>query len=241
MPRRKLFVKPVSRVARTRNAITLSLLLLMCCGACSVLGWFRGDSVEDALLFSTSASRSTAALAVDAPTSTDDSRRVPADLVNASDATDFTPDAPPSATTTLISNVCPCESDTFNCADFSGPEIAQACYYWCDYSVGNDVHLLDSDGNGLVCESVWPAWATSQYSPTPTTRPTITSRPTATRRPPTATVYIPPTDAPAPTSVGGVRVGARCRDGSSSSATGRGACSHHGGVSCWRYSDGTCR
>ena len=31
------------------------------------------------------------------------------------------------------------------------------------------------------------------------------------------------------------RVGATCRDGSSSSATGRGACSHHGGVSSWRY------
>lgn len=29
------------------------------------------------------------------------------------------------------------------------------------------------------------------------------------------------------------RVGARCRDGSSSSATGRGACSHHGGVAYW--------
>lgn len=31
-----------------------------------------------------------------------------------------------------------------------------------------------------------------------------------------------------------VRVGAVCRDGSSSSATGRGACSHHGGVAYWK-------
>ena len=37
-----------------------------------------------------------------------------------------------------------------------------------------------------------------------------------------------------------VRVGATCKDGSGSTATGRGACSHHGGVSCWEYSDGTC-
>ncbi len=36
------------------------------------------------------------------------------------------------------------------------------------------------------------------------------------------------------------RVGALCNDGTSSSATGSGACSHHGGVSCWKYSDGTC-
>jgi hypothetical protein len=36
------------------------------------------------------------------------------------------------------------------------------------------------------------------------------------------------------------RVGATCNDGTSSKATGSGACSHHGGVSCWQYSDGTC-
>ena len=30
-----------------------------------------------------------------------------------------------------------------------------------------------------------------------------------------------------------IRTGAVCRDGTSSSATGRGACSHHGGVSYW--------
>lgn len=31
-----------------------------------------------------------------------------------------------------------------------------------------------------------------------------------------------------------VRIGAACKDGSSSSATGRGACSHHGGVRYWK-------
>lgn len=36
------------------------------------------------------------------------------------------------------------------------------------------------------------------------------------------------------------RIGALCNDGTMSSATGSGACSHHGGVSCWEYSDGTC-
>jgi hypothetical protein len=36
------------------------------------------------------------------------------------------------------------------------------------------------------------------------------------------------------------RVGATCNDGTASTATGSGACSHHGGVSCWQYSDGTC-
>tara|TARA_B110000967_G_C18884171_1_gene562907 strand:+ start:2278 stop:2682 length:405 start_codon:yes stop_codon:yes gene_type:complete len=34
-----------------------------------------------------------------------------------------------------------------------------------------------------------------------------------------------------------VRTGAKCRDGSTSGATGRGACSHHGGVSYWLTRD----
>jgi hypothetical protein len=36
------------------------------------------------------------------------------------------------------------------------------------------------------------------------------------------------------------RVGATCEDGTASTATSSGACSHHGGVRCWQYSDGTC-
>jgi hypothetical protein len=35
------------------------------------------------------------------------------------------------------------------------------------------------------------------------------------------------------------RVGAKCCDGTNSKATGRGACSHHGGVKYWKMSDGT--
>ncbi len=36
------------------------------------------------------------------------------------------------------------------------------------------------------------------------------------------------------------RIGAICRDGSESGAVGPGACSRHGGVRCWKMSDGTC-
>jgi hypothetical protein len=36
------------------------------------------------------------------------------------------------------------------------------------------------------------------------------------------------------------RVGALCNDGTSSTATGSGACSKHKGVQCWKYNDGTC-
>jgi len=34
---------------------------------------------------------------------------------------------------------------------------------------------------------------------------------------------------------GGERIGAVCNDGTTSSATGSGACSHHGGVNHWIY------
>ena len=46
-----------------------------------------------------------------------------------------------------------------------------------------------------------------------------------------------PSPAPPPTRT---RIGATCNDGSSSDATGSGACSSHGGVRCWRYNDGSC-
>lgn len=52
--------------------------------------------------------------------------------------------------------------------------------------------------------------------------------------PPTPTPVPQPIAQPAPSSSGG-RTGAVCRDGTTSSATGRGACSHHGGVDHWLY------
>lgn len=51
----------------------------------------------------------------------------------------------------------------------------------------------------------------------------------------------PPPPPPPPPPAPAYRVGAVCADGWDSTATGRGACSHHGGVSCWKYSDGSCR
>ena len=49
-----------------------------------------------------------------------------------------------------------------------------------------------------------------------------------------------PAPAPAPAPPSRTRTGATCKDGTSSTATGSGACSSHGGVQCWKYSDGTC-
>jgi hypothetical protein len=54
---------------------------------------------------------------------------------------------------------------------------------------------------------------------------------------PTATLRLIPTSTPNNVRT---RIGALCNDGTSSNATGSGACSHHGGVGCWKYNDGSC-
>jgi hypothetical protein len=80
--------------------------------------------------------------------------------------------------------------------------------------------------------------ATAQPTDSPTAAPTSTptDEPTATPKP---TAAPKPTAKPKPTAIPltivGVRIGAICRDGTRSNATGRGACSHHGGVDHWLY------
>ena len=54
-------------------------------------------------------------------------------------------------------------------------------------------------------------------------------------RPVTHIIVRTPKPAPQPIQQQHYRVGAICRDGRRSYATGRGACSHHGGVSEWLY------
>jgi hypothetical protein len=47
---------------------------------------------------------------------------------------------------------CPCFSgDTLNCDDFSSSTSAQICFDDC-FPLSGDVHDLDGDGDGSVCE-----------------------------------------------------------------------------------------
>lgn len=50
--------------------------------------------------------------------------------------------------------VCQCSGDAYNCADFGSWRAAQDCFEYCRQSVGYDVHDLDRDNNGIVCESM---------------------------------------------------------------------------------------
>jgi hypothetical protein len=101
--------------------------------------------------------------------------------------------------------------------------------------------------------------AGQQHSPGPstptdtTTAPPPTTPPTTTPEPEPAPVPVPVPEpvpdeeevpdeewqAPDDGEVITARVGARCVDGNLSTATGSGACSHHGGVAAWLISDCT--
>jgi hypothetical protein len=50
--------------------------------------------------------------------------------------------------------VCPCMGDLLDCTDFVTLSEAQACFEFCGGSA-NDVHQLDENGDGIVCESIW--------------------------------------------------------------------------------------
>lgn len=58
--------------------------------------------------------------------------------------------SPPAANTTT----CDCESNTYNCTDFKTHQKAQALFDCCKIKKGTDVHNLDSDSDGVACESL---------------------------------------------------------------------------------------
>ncbi len=85
---------------------------------------------------------------------------------------------------------------------------------------------------------------TSRPSPIATAIPSVPPSPSiAATRTVTPTQLLKPASTPQPTAKpvatsapsSGVRVGAICKDGTRSTATGSGACSQHGGVSEWLY------
>lgn len=49
---------------------------------------------------------------------------------------------------------CPCSSDTLNCSDFRSQSEAQACYNKCLAEGHGDIHGLDRENDGRVCESL---------------------------------------------------------------------------------------
>lgn len=47
-----------------------------------------------------------------------------------------------------------CDSNYYNCADFETQLFAQEIYDYCTTKGTKDIHQLDNDGDGIVCESL---------------------------------------------------------------------------------------
>lgn len=73
--------------------------------------------------------------------------------VKASPSTISTPPPKPSSQSAPTSSGYSCSSNVYNCTDFSTHSQAQSVYEMCG-GVGNDVHGLDSDKDGMACESL---------------------------------------------------------------------------------------
>ena len=52
---------------------------------------------------------------------------------------------------TILETQYDCSSNVYNCADFTTQKEAQAVF---DYCGPEDIHRLDNDGDGVVCESL---------------------------------------------------------------------------------------
>lgn len=62
-----------------------------------------------------------------------------------------TPDS--TSAPTQAESPCSCSGDILNCADFGTQRAAQNCFEYCG-GVGNDIHRLDGDNDGVACESL---------------------------------------------------------------------------------------
>ena len=60
----------------------------------------------------------------------------------------------PTATTTPTPSPCSCAGNLYNCSDFNTHAAAQACYEHCLTITGRDIHRLDTDKDGIACESL---------------------------------------------------------------------------------------
>jgi hypothetical protein len=57
------------------------------------------------------------------------------------------------ATVAIEAPACDCTDNLYNCDDFATGIEAQKCFDYCMAQTGDDVHALDRDGDGLVCET----------------------------------------------------------------------------------------
>lgn len=57
---------------------------------------------------------------------------------------------------------CSCSGNLYNCSDFSTQSEAQACFDFCRSQGHGDVHVLDTDNDGVACEALPPGFRVVQ-------------------------------------------------------------------------------
>lgn len=56
----------------------------------------------------------------------------------------------------IVFNGCECRRNVYNCDSFPTQTHAQLCFNYCMERTGHDVHFLDMDNDGFVCEPYAP-------------------------------------------------------------------------------------
>ena len=80
--------------------------------------------------------------------------------------------APVQSTNTPQGNSYNCSENTYNCSDFQYQEDAQYVFEYCG-GLSNDIHRLDGDKDGIVCESLSKKGSGSETSSQPKTQTPI--------------------------------------------------------------------
>lgn len=88
------------------------------------------------------------------PTTSPPATAVVTAVLTAAAPTQVKPTFTPVQTARTSVDVCICSDDLYNCADFSLQRESQACFDHCQSIGKGDVHRLDSDKDGIACESL---------------------------------------------------------------------------------------
>jgi hypothetical protein len=123
---------------------------LVLCGGCTS----PDDSQESssiAPLLSTSPQPTTTAIQTAIPTTT---KTTLPTTPTTRPTTKVTTATPRPTTISTVGPICDCSGDRYNCADFPLPNGATAysCFDYCKSIGKGDIHRLDRDGDGRMCE-----------------------------------------------------------------------------------------
>lgn len=123
---------------------------LVFCGGCTS----PDDSQESssiAPLLSTSPQPTTTAIQTAIPTTT---KTTLPTTPTTRPTTKVTTATPRPTTISTVGPICDCSGDRYNCADFPLPNGATAysCFDYCKSIGKGDIHRLDRDGDGRMCE-----------------------------------------------------------------------------------------